>query len=58
MAGIRVNSLPDTALSRAIRIPLIRKRKADKVARLREGHLKTELEPLRRQLMRWSVDHA
>jgi putative DNA primase/helicase len=58
MAGIRVNRLPDTAVSRAIRIPLIRKRKTDKVERLREAHLQAELEPLRQQLMRWSMDHA
>ncbi len=58
MAGIRVSSLPDTALSRAIKILLTRKRKSDQVARLREGHLHAELEPLRRQLMRWSADHA
>lgn len=58
MAGIRSDGLPDTALSRAIKIQLVRKRKADKVSRLREGRLYAELEPARRKLMRWANDHA
>jgi len=58
MAAIRPGSLPDTLVSRAIKIQLTRKRKNDAVARLREGQVYAELEPLRRKLMRWSVDHA
>lgn len=58
MAAIRAGSLPDTATSRAIRIPLIRKRRSDAVERLREGRLRAELETVRRKLLRWSTDYA
>ena len=58
LAGIRSGNLPDTVASRAIRILLIRKRKTDKVERLRETKLCRELEPVRRKLMRWSADHG
>ncbi len=58
LAGIRTGALPDTVTSRAIRVQLVRKRKVEKVQRMREAKLYRELEPLRQQLMRWVTDHG
>jgi len=58
MAGIRTASLPDTATSRAIKVPLSRKRRGEAVALMREGRLYAELESVRARLARWAADHA
>jgi putative DNA primase/helicase len=58
MAFAGIGRLPDTIESRSVRVPMMRKKPSERVERLREGRLKGELEPLRRRLTRWALDHG
>lgn len=63
MALAAIGTLPDTLEDRSIRIDLQRKKKSDRVQRLpRKGSalktLRTELEELQRQCVRWVIDHT
>jgi len=53
-----IGRLPDTVASRCVRVEMQRRRRDDPVEALREHRLRTELEPLRRGLVRWSRDHS
>jgi putative DNA primase/helicase len=56
MAFAGIGRLPDTIESRSVRVPMMRKKPSERVERLREGRLKSELEPVRRRLARWALD--
>src|ERR1041385_3123757 len=53
-----IGRLPDTVASRCVTVPLRRRGPGERVERLRGSRLVAELEPTRRKLARWSMDHA
>jgi hypothetical protein len=58
LAGIITRDWPDTVLDRSIAIPLQRKKRGEKVKRLRFRKLRAETESLRAELARWAQEHA
>lgn len=56
LAGLK--SLPDTTASRSIVIRMERKAKTKKLDRLRWDRVYAELQPLRRQVLRWATEHV
>jgi len=53
-----IGKLPDTVTSRCICVPMRRRAPGQPIALLRESRLLADLEPLRRGLARWAMDHA
>jgi hypothetical protein len=51
-----IGKLPATLEDRAIIIPMRRRLRSEPISRFRPTKIRAELEPLRRQMMRWSVD--
>ena len=56
IAGI--GKLPDTVVSRAIRIELRRRTKAEPVAKFRERDARSEADPIRAALLTWASDRT
>jgi hypothetical protein len=54
---IGLAGLPDTLASRSIAIAMKRKKRGEKVSRLRQREIVTQSQPLRDQIARWAVDH-
>ena len=52
-----IGNLPETLEDRSIVIPMRRKARHEKVARMRHAQLFKELEPLRRMAARWAKDN-
>jgi len=58
IAMAAIGRLPDTVRSRAICVPLQRKPRGLALPRLREERFRIEMEPFRRQAVRWAQDHG